>query len=195
MMPNASTSRPHWHSTLAAPLTRTRRYFCCATAQRAWYSCACLHTPNGAKESWPTCLDHPLTAPKPSATPALSAAATPSSAPCLVYSFGIANQWEFDDSMADRGCEVHSFDPTGSTMSVHQAHKHPSGRVHFHGWGLSSDAPARCAKGKGNGARRFVGGTYGALTGPLYSLDRIRQKLGHVGRRISVLKIDCEGYV
>ena len=34
MMPNASTSRPHWHSTLAAPLTRTRRYFCCATAQR-----------------------------------------------------------------------------------------------------------------------------------------------------------------
>ena len=33
---------------------------------------------------------------------------------CLVYSFGIANDFTFDDVMAKRGCEVHSFDPSES---------------------------------------------------------------------------------
>ncbi|XP_021363146.1 uncharacterized protein LOC110456625 isoform X2 [Mizuhopecten yessoensis] len=32
--------------------------------------------------------------------------------PCLVYSFGIAHDFTFDDEMATKdGCEVHSFDP------------------------------------------------------------------------------------
>ncbi|CAG2232362.1 unnamed protein product [Mytilus edulis] len=31
--------------------------------------------------------------------------------PCLVYSFGINNQWSFDDAMANIGCDVFSFDP------------------------------------------------------------------------------------
>jgi hypothetical protein len=32
--------------------------------------------------------------------------------PCVVYSFGIADNWIFDDFMAERGCEVRSFDPS-----------------------------------------------------------------------------------
>ena len=103
--------------------------------------------------------------------------------------------------MADRGCEVHSFDPTGSTMAGHMQHAHPSGRVHFHPWGLSSELPHRCERSAIGSSvlreeletRRRSGGTYGNLTGPLYSLDRIVRKLGHSGRRISLLKIDCEG--
>ncbi|XP_076812207.1 uncharacterized protein LOC143459115 [Clavelina lepadiformis] len=31
---------------------------------------------------------------------------------CLVYSFGINNDFSFDDEMAKLGCEVHSFDPS-----------------------------------------------------------------------------------
>jgi hypothetical protein len=204
-MPNATTSHPHWE----APLVRTRRYFCCGTAQRAWFSCGCLKLPRDGKESWPYCLDHPL----PPLPPASEAP------PCLVYSFGIANQWEFDDTMAARGCEVHSFDPTGSTMGVHTRHSHPSGRVHFHPWGLSNDASRKCAGAahpaalstattdtkallassgaKGTfdaiATRRYSGGTYGALTGPLLPLERIVRKLRHSGRRITLLKIDCEG--
>ena len=108
--------------------------------------------------------------------------------------------------MASRGCEVHSFDPTGNSMEVHEKHQHPSGNVHFHPWGLSAEVPRKCAAdGGADGgarpaarmheleARRFSGGTYGNLTGPLFSLDRIVRKLGHTNRRISLLKVDCEG--
>ncbi|KAH8044460.1 hypothetical protein JL721_12845 [Aureococcus anophagefferens] len=31
--------------------------------------------------------------------------------PCVVYSFGVADSWTFDDFAAARGCEVFSFDP------------------------------------------------------------------------------------
>ena len=40
------------------------------------------------------------------------------SQPCLVYSFGIANEWTFDEAAADAGCEVHSFDPTLASLST-----------------------------------------------------------------------------
>ncbi|KAK3793116.1 hypothetical protein RRG08_026136 [Elysia crispata] len=33
------------------------------------------------------------------------------SPPCLVYSFGVNNDFRFDDRMAELGCQVYSFDP------------------------------------------------------------------------------------
>lgn len=168
-------SAGHWATSTTAPFTRSSRYFCCGTAQRAHYACGCLKLPRNSKESWPTCEAHEQ---------ARRAAMTP----CLVYSFGIAMQWEFDDRMADSGCEVHSFDPTGAYIATHEAHVKRG--VTFHPWGLSGGTPrAGCS----DDSRRFSGGTYGNLTGPLLSLDRIVRRLGHVGRRISVLKVDCEG--
>jgi hypothetical protein len=199
--PNASGSRDNWWTSSTAPLTRSRRYFCCGTMQRAIYSCRCLRLPRAPKESWPYCLDHRETTMAATAVPLTTPAASLPPAACLVYSFGIANQWEFDDTYADFGCEVHSFDPTGSSMEVHRRHAHPSGRVHFHPWGLTGDVSSspKC-HGASNSdanerleARRYVGGTYGNLTGPLFSLERIVRRLGHAGRRIDVLKIDCEG--
>ncbi|KAK2706341.1 hypothetical protein QYM36_016392 [Artemia franciscana] len=31
---------------------------------------------------------------------------------CLVYSFGVNDNWSFEDAMLKYGCEVHGFDPT-----------------------------------------------------------------------------------
>ena len=51
---------------------------------------------------------------------------------CLVYSFGINNQWTFDDAMAQFGCQVYSFDPS---MGVGDYDR--SKQIHFYSLGLS----------------------------------------------------------
>jgi hypothetical protein len=56
----------------------------------------------------------------------------PKAGKCLVYSFGINNEWSFDEEMANYGCEVFSFDPS---MGVNN-HDHSPGNVHFYNWGL-----------------------------------------------------------
>ncbi|CAG5129790.1 unnamed protein product, partial [Candidula unifasciata] len=74
---------------------------------RQWWEWACLIeaewkkgvevscTDLRKKGNYYICFDKPL-GPKP---------------PCLVYSFGIDNDFSFDDAMAEAGCEVFSFDP------------------------------------------------------------------------------------
>ena len=109
------------------------------------------------------------------------------SQPCLVYSFGIANEWTFDEAAADAGCEVHSFDPTLASLRSHRSHKYRG--VTFHPWGLQSDLPNGCRREED----RTTAGGYGKLSNDLFSLRTIMQRLGHEKRRITMLKADCEG--
>lgn len=51
---------------------------------------------------------------------------------CLVYSFGINNQWAFDDAMEQFGCQVHSFDPSMGREDFDR-----SEHIHFHSIGLA----------------------------------------------------------
>ena len=91
--------------------------------------------------------------------------------------------------MAARGCEVHSFDPTIESREAHESHNVPG--VHFHYAGVRSNL--KCDKshtwtsGDGGGAERTVDSSVMA------QLGKLRSDLGHGGRRIDVLKIDCEG--
>ena len=61
----------------------------------------------------------------------LDPAVVPRPGSCLVYSFGISNEWSFDETMEDYGCEVFSFDPSMDTPD-HNHTKH----IHFYNLGL-----------------------------------------------------------
>jgi hypothetical protein len=51
---------------------------------------------------------------------------------CLVYSFGINNQWAFEDAMERFGCRVYSFDPSMGVKDHNRTEK-----IHFFNIGLS----------------------------------------------------------
>lgn len=103
--------------------------------------------------------------------------------PCLVFSFGIGNNWQFDLAAAARGCEVHSFDPTPELRKKHERnvakYAHAGVKLHFHYLGL--------------GASTNVTSDYGHTgLGPVAHLDELIRRFAN-GRRLDVLKADCEG--
>jgi len=100
----------------------------------------------------------------------MAKAVRPDNRSCLVYSFGISEDWSFDEAWAKYGCEVHSFDPSiGLEDHVH------SPNVTFHKLGLwGNDYKNR------NGWK-------------LERFSTIKKRLGHEKRIIDALKIDVEG--
>lgn len=104
---------------------------------------------------------------------------------CIVYSFGVANEWDFEHSMADLGCRVFAFDPTQEFRVVHENHVYPG--VEFHFIGLGSESTEKY----GGSVQDFSSGLYGNVAGPIKSLRSIMKDFNH--SFIDVLKIDCEG--
>ncbi|XP_046554944.1 probable methyltransferase-like protein 24 isoform X3 [Haliotis rubra] len=102
--------------------------------------------------------------------------------PCLVYSFGIDNDFSFDDAMAKRGCTVYSFDPS---MGVTD-HRH-SERVFFKNMGLG-------ASDTDSFHPNFDGYVRHSTSWKVRTLKSIMKLLGHEKRVIDVLKIDIEVY-
>lgn len=104
---------------------------------------------------------------------------------CLVYGVGIADNWEFEKDMARNGCEVHAFDPTIAKPPTEE----PSLKnLHFHRWGLAGETQR-------NGTHQVRGTLDGAKVTqqPMFTLADMMAELGHTGRKLTVLKIDCEG--
>lgn len=94
--------------------------------------------------------------------------------PCLVYSFGINNDFSFDDHMADRyKCEVHSFDPS---MTIPSGRRERASNSWFHKMGLSDRK------------EEFSNGL------KMNTLHNILTELHHSNTKIDVLKIDIEKY-
>jgi len=84
--------------------------------------------------------------------------------PCLIYSFGIANDWTFEDFMDYRGCEVHAHDPTVDFPAERGEN------IHFYKLGISTETASNVA-----------------------TLSDILKKNGHTDSIIDYLKIDIEG--
>ncbi|XP_018020652.2 probable methyltransferase-like protein 24, partial [Hyalella azteca] len=99
-------------------------------------------------------------------------APTPGS--CTVLSFGINNEWSFDDAMEAYGCDVYSFDPTMSDP------EHIRGkRVHFYPLGLGS-------------VTQEV--TIGFSKCKVLTYRDILAKIGKTNSVIDYLKVDIEGH-
>jgi hypothetical protein len=103
----------------------------------------------------------------------------------VVYSIGSEGKYEWEDSLIDeigsKHCEIHVFDP-GDYARPGDPEKN---NIHYHAWGLkSSYDEAYNAKI----TRNALNGTQPALL----SFQETVQMLGHEGRTIDILKIDCE---
>ncbi|XP_059179664.1 probable methyltransferase-like protein 24 [Physella acuta] len=91
--------------------------------------------------------------------------------PCTVYSFGINNDFSFDDDVAKLyGCHVFSFDPSMGVKSHNRSDK-----VHFFNVGLWGET--------GQKHPRFPGWM-------MYTLKDLKSMLGHT--KVDIVKIDIE---
>jgi hypothetical protein len=110
-------------------------------------------------------------------------AAGPGNRSCLVYSIGSHNDFGFEMAVkaVHPHCEVHTFDPTLGTLPG-------DGGANFLGKAYSQFHDV------GLGERPASGRTVGtnAWRLKLRPLSGIIDKLGHAGRTIDILKIDCE---
>ncbi|GFS07689.1 methyltransferase protein [Elysia marginata] len=102
---------------------------------------------------------------------------------CLVYSFGINNDFRFEDKMAQYGCHVYSFDPSMNTESYNR-----SERVHFINMGIgTSNSDTFKPKIDGytiNSNKKWQ----------IRTLPAIKKMLGHENKILDVLKMDIESY-
>ena len=53
---------------------------------------------------------------------------------CIIYDFGVGNEWSFDDAVAKLGCQIYAFDPTMDA----EDHDH-STSIHFQKMGVSDE--------------------------------------------------------
>ena len=90
--------------------------------------------------------------------------------PCIIYSFGINNDFSFDDAVSEiYGCNVYSFDPSMNKTN----HKH-SAKVWFYNVGIAG--------------KDYTNN----LKWDLRTLASIMEMLGHTNRKIDILKMDVE---
>ena len=87
---------------------------------------------------------------------------------CLIYSFGIASDYSFEEAMDRLGCKVYAFDPT-----VNYSKKIGNTNILFEKLGVSTEAD----HGKS-----------------LDTLTSILHLHGHTDTKITYLKVDIEGY-
>lgn len=134
---------------------------------------------NGREGSWGICLSEELVA-------------RFHRQDCIVYSFGIQNDWSFDAAIAQLGCEVWSYDPS----SLHlKDHSDLDKNVHFQRVGVGLEDTTRWIVEDPNHGGKWddvPSGTTGAHKFQIKTLHTLMAENNH--DRIDLLKIDVEGF-
>ena len=111
---------------------------------------------------------------------------------CVVLSIGIGGDWEFELLALARGCEVHAFDPTLALRKQHMQMarliQREFPRLQFHLLGLGGPK----SKALSGGAQGNQYDRAGTGLAELIQLDEMMARFAR-GRRVDILKIDCEG--
>lgn len=109
---------------------------------------------------------------------------------CVVYSFGIRDNYSFDKTLTKRGCKVHGFDPSKAGLASKKAYESIPATYHSFGIG-GEDRKYR----PGEVPFEWPGIGYLRDTNSdewqLFTLPTIMKTLGH--SNIDILKIDVEG--
>jgi hypothetical protein len=110
---------------------------------------------------------------------------------CLVYSIGSNGDFRFERDLQEMApyCEIHVFDP-GNYSHAAVSDWHVNVTYHAIGLKASYEIPLNLTETSfslGNLKSFEDSGSH------FKTLPEIQQELGHVGRRIDVFKIDCEG--
>jgi len=102
-------------------------------------------------------------------------------APCVVYSIGGNNQWDFElDVLSKTPCEVHTFD---CTRNRERFRKPDNDRLHFHYVCLGTVNKPETKDEKDSGK---------ITQGEFWTLEKMQRKLNHL--QIDLFKVDIEGY-
>lgn len=116
------------------------------------------------------------------------------SASLRCYCIGVGNDASYDFALAERGAEVHSFDPTPSVIDY--MNRNNLDRVRFHPWAvLDEDGEMRLyfpmSETHGSYFAEDLHNTGRFHEVPCYRLTTIMERLGH--DRVDLIKMDIEG--
>lgn len=112
------------------------------------------------------------------------------------YCIGVGLDASFDFALAERGADVHAFDPTPSAITYME--RENQGRTTFHPWGvLDQDTTIRLYAPydprHGSHFAEDLHGTGKFHEVPCFRMSTILERLGHAADSIYLLKIDIEG--
>ncbi|XP_068241183.1 uncharacterized protein [Palaemon carinicauda] len=103
---------------------------------------------------------------------------------CLVYSFGVGNDFSFDSCMQDYGCEVHSFDHDND-HEIYDYRQGPHAFFHKARIGYKDGYFETCQQSQY--------GLHCEKSLRYYTIAKIRGILGHETRNVDYFKMDIEG--
>ncbi|CAB9515027.1 methyltransferase like 24 [Seminavis robusta] len=110
---------------------------------------------------------------------------------CVIYSFGIRDNFSFDHFFANKGCQVHGFDPSPAGLQSQKEYEKVQ-RAHYHSYGLGV---VDKDYGPGKVPFRWPGLDYlqefNTLPWKLKSLPTIMKEIGN--SKLTILKVDVEG--
>ena len=99
---------------------------------------------------------------------------------CLVYSFGLQDNWDFEVFMANLGCTVHAYDPSTYWKRPENSYL---ANLHYHPIGIGLDDGDLPLKNDKNQEELL----------PVKTLKSLLKANGDWGKSISYLKMDVEG--